>query len=132
MHLLLHPEYLAKFDIIFLPYEYFKADYDFYIAKQPVLRTELRVIYYNSPLFCMDWWRVVLDEVHLVENSISLLNRCASLHYENMWCISGTPFNKNLSEMQETMYLLDIPQYRNNYVWNECIRVLLLFVCFDV
>ena len=128
MHLLLHPEYLAQFDIIFLPYEYFKADYDYYIAKQPSLRRELRVIHYNSPLFCMEWWRVVLDEVHLVENSIRLLYRCASLQYENIWCISGTPFNRNLSEMQETMFLMKIPQYNNISVWKECIRVLFFLI----
>lgn len=128
LHLLLHPEYLAQFDIVFLPYEYFKTDYDYYIAKQPALRRELRVIHYNSPLFCMEWWRVVLDEVHLVENSIRLLYRCASLHYENIWCISGTPFNKNLSEMQEAMFLMKIPQYSNISVWERCIRVLFFYI----
>lgn len=66
---------------------------------------------------------MVLDEVHLVENSINLFSRCAALHYENLWCISGTPFNKNLSEMQEIMFLLKIPQYSNSSVWEKCVRV---------
>lgn len=123
LRILLFPEVLAQFDIIFLPYESFRGDYTFFMSQRPSLRNQITESRVTSPIFCMEWWRVVLDEVHLVENSRDLFKRCSTLQYENLWCISGTPFNRNLSEMQGIMELLKIPYFCNSDTWKKCVEV---------
>jgi SNF2 family DNA or RNA helicase len=43
-------------------------------------------------LASVQWWRVVLDEAHLIRNQRSLSFKvCQSLRAQNRWCLTGTP-----------------------------------------
>ena len=121
--LLLFPEFLAQFDIIITHYDNFAQDYNSFVAQQRELRHRSTFPSIKSPLFCIEWWRLVLDEMHLVESSSRLLNCCLELSKVNVWCVSGTPFNSSLDEMSGVMKLLNVCQYSDSYVWRECISV---------
>lgn len=79
MPLLLFPEYLAQFDIVFARYDGFKQDYDVFVSQKRELRRAAAFPSFISPLFCVEWWRLVLDEMHLVEHSSRLLTCCSQL-----------------------------------------------------
>ena len=81
--LLLHPEFIAQFDIVFVQYETFHRDYLAFTSKRPALRYASRYPGYVSPLFRLQFWRVVLDEMHLIEGSEEELIRCNSLERVN-------------------------------------------------
>lgn len=43
-------------------------------------------------LASVQWWRVVLDEAHLIRNHRSQsFKACQSLRAQNRWCLTGTP-----------------------------------------
>lgn len=99
MPLLLHPEFLAQFDIVFVQYETFLRDYQVYVAERRQLRRQPRFPSMTSPLFQLQWWRIVFDEMQLVESNMEALARCNTLDCVNMWCVIGTPFNRNLQDL---------------------------------
>ena len=51
------------------------------------------------------------------------LLRCDSLERVNLWCVSGTPFNRDISELYAVMLLLQIPFYAWKWIWNRTITV---------
>lgn len=129
MPLLLFPEYLAQFDIVFARYDGFKQDYDVFVSQKRELRRAAAFPSFISPLFCVEWWRLVLDEMHLVEHSSRLLTCCSQLRRVHVWCVSGTPFNRSLDEMNGVMNLLSIRHYCDSAIWKECVSVLLSRLC---
>lgn len=46
----------------------------------------------ESPLFDIDWYRIVLDESHKVRARTMLAQAVISLKGKYKWCLSGTPF----------------------------------------
>lgn len=51
----------------------------------------------NSPLTCVDWWRVCLDEAQMIEGSASKAAEMANKFYSsNRWAITGTPIQKSV------------------------------------
>lgn len=123
MPLLLHPEFLAQFDIVFVQYETFLRDYQVYVAERRQLRRQPRFPSMTSPLFQLQWWRIVFDEMQLVESNMEALARCNTLDCVNMWCVSGTPFNRNLQDLFGVVRLLRLPYYGDRDMWTKCIAV---------
>lgn len=123
MPLLLHPEFLAQFDIVFVQYETFLRDYQVYIGEKRELRHKSRFPSMTSPLFRLQWWRIVFDEMQLVETNMDALIRCNTLDSVNMWCVSGTPFNRNLQDLFSIVRLLRLPTYDDRDKWTKCIAV---------
>ena len=121
--LLLHPEYLANYDIIFTKYETFRKDYEMFAASKVRLRHQPKYPMFLSPLFSLHWWRLVLDEMHLVESRQEAMKQSSFLSRQNCWCVSGTPFNRDLSEVNAAMQLLNEPWFSNQWVWSRLTEV---------
>ncbi len=55
----------------------------------------------DSPLYAGYWWRVILDEGHIIKNSTTKVSRaCAFLMSLRRWCVTGTPLQNNVQELQ--------------------------------
>lgn len=53
------------------------------------------------------WWRIVVDEIQFVRNDTSQIARAMhSLISTHIWMLSGTPFTKQIDEMQGVLSLL--------------------------
>lgn len=130
---LLFAEFLSLFDLIIINYNVFGSEYRNVTAAKPAFRRPPRHPLCRSSLFSLRYWRVVLDEVHLVETSSTLMEEVALFDSEYSWCVSGTPFNKKFDEMFRVMKLLRIYHYGLSYVWRECVevRVSLLLLSLD-
>lgn len=116
-------DFLSSFDIIIVPYNIFTAEYDSFTAIKPTFRKISRHPTCISPLFLIHYWRIVLDEVHLVESSASLMKQISILERKYTWCVSGTPFNVKFNEMFCVMVLLNVYHYSIPSVWKDCIEV---------
>ena len=121
--LLLHPEYLANYDIVFTKYETFRKDYEMFAASKVRLRHQPKYPMFLSPLFSLHWWRLVLDEMHLVESRQETMKQSSFLSRQNCWCVSGTPFNRDLNEVNASMQLLNEPWFSNQWVWSRLTEV---------
>ncbi|KAF5017356.1 hypothetical protein F66182_10724 [Fusarium sp. NRRL 66182] len=70
--------------------------------------------------FGLHWWRVILDEAHTVKNrNAKATKACYALDSEYRWCLSGTPMQNNLDELQSLVKFLRIRPYDELKEWKE-------------
>ncbi|KAJ4140132.1 hypothetical protein NW768_001485 [Fusarium equiseti] len=70
--------------------------------------------------FGLHWWRIVLDEAHTVKNrNAKATKACYALNSEYRWCLSGTPMQNNLDELQSLVKFLRIRPYDDLKEWKE-------------
>lgn len=68
--------------------------------------------------FGLRWWRVVLDEAHTIKNrNAKATKACYALRSEYRWCLSGTPMQNNLDELQSLVKFLQIKPYDDLKEW---------------
>ncbi|KAI9151655.1 ATP-dependent helicase [Paramyrothecium foliicola] len=70
--------------------------------------------------FGLHWWRVVLDEAHTIKNrNAKATKACYALRSEYRWCLSGTPMQNSLDELQSLVKFLRIKPYDDLKEWKE-------------
>ncbi|KAH6702636.1 ATP-dependent helicase RIS1 [Verticillium dahliae] len=73
--------------------------------------------------FGLHWWRVVLDEAHTIKNrNAKSTKACCALRAEYRWCLSGTPMQNNLEELQSLIQFLRIRPYDDLAEWKDQIE----------
>ncbi|KAM3543606.1 hypothetical protein ARSEF1564_003459 [Beauveria bassiana] len=66
------------------------------------------------------WWRVVLDEAHTIKNrNAKSTKACYALRSEYRWCLTGTPMQNNLDELQSLIRFLRIKPYDELRQWKD-------------
>ncbi|CAM9930758.1 unnamed protein product, partial [Ectocarpus sp. 4 AP-2014] len=62
---------------------------------RPSLRRKKRYRVIPSPLPALKWWRVVVDEAHMVESTTQETAKMAlKIPATHRWCVTGTPIGK--------------------------------------
>jgi SNF2 family DNA or RNA helicase len=70
--------------------------------------------------FGIHWYRVILDEAHSIKNRNAKATKAAcALKAEYRWCLTGTPMQNNLDELQSLIHFLQIKPYDNLNAWRE-------------
>lgn len=68
--------------------------------------------------FGVHWWRVILDEAHTVKNrNAKATKACCALPSVFRWCLTGTPMQNNLDELQSLVHFLRIQPYDDLREW---------------
>ena len=70
--------------------------------------------------FGIHWYRAILDEAHMIKNrNAKAAQACYALRAEYRWCLTGTPMQNNLDELQSLIKFLRIKPYNELPVWRD-------------
>ena len=74
----------------------------------------------KSGLFSVYWFRIILDEAHTIKNRNAKATQAAySLDAKFRWCLTGTPMQNNLDELQSLIRFLRIKPYDELAAWRD-------------
>ncbi|KAM5450716.1 hypothetical protein MaudCBS49596_004248 [Microsporum audouinii] len=74
----------------------------------------------NSGCFGVHWYRIVLDEAHTIKNRNAKATQAVyALKSLYRWCLTGTPLQNNLDELQSLIRFLQIKPYDELAAWRE-------------
>ncbi|KKP02545.1 hypothetical protein THAR02_05358 [Trichoderma harzianum] len=100
--------------------------YDVVITTYQILVSEHGKSLDDAPTGCfgLHWWRVILDEAHTIKNrNAKATKACCALRSEYRWCLSGTPMQNNLEELQSLIKFLRIRPYDDLKAWKDQIEL---------
>ena len=110
----INPDILAQYDIVVTDYNVMKTELHHTHINEKKLRHERRYMKSITPLPLVKWWRVVLDEAQMVETPT---NNCAkmvkTLPAVHRWSVTGTPIQKNITNLYGLIYFLNCEPYNN-------------------
>ncbi|KAL7060545.1 hypothetical protein AAHC03_09934 [Spirometra sp. Aus1] len=89
------------------------------LGHRPNLRTAQRYLTTPSPLACVIWWRLCLDEAQMVENVTSKTARMLSeVNAVHRWCVTGTPAEKSIDDFYGLLAYLRVEPFCHRHYWN--------------
>ncbi|KAF2130353.1 hypothetical protein P153DRAFT_314151 [Dothidotthia symphoricarpi CBS 119687] len=72
--------------------------------------------------FAVGWYRTMLDEAHTIKNrNAKMTKACYEIRSHYRWCLTGTPMQNNLDELQSLIKFLRIQPYCEMSSWKESI-----------
>ncbi|RYP51806.1 hypothetical protein DL768_002953 [Monosporascus sp. mg162] len=101
-------EDLRKYDVVITTYQILVSEHNH--------TTES----HKTGCFGLHWYRVILDEAHTIKNrNAKATKACCELRSVYRWCLSGTPMQNNLDELQSLVKFLRIKPYDDLREWKE-------------
>lgn len=71
-------------------------------------------------VFANYWYRIILDEAHTIKNRNAKATQAAcALDAKYRWCLTGTPMQNNLDELQSLIKFLRIKPFNDLAVWRD-------------
>ncbi|KAI9835949.1 MAG: hypothetical protein M1819_001847 [Sarea resinae] len=102
---------LKRYDVVITTYQILVSEYGNSSDHPDGLKTGC---------FGLHWYRVILDEAHTIKNrNAKATQACYALKAEYRWCLTGTPMQNNLDELQSLIKFLRIKPYNDLAIWKE-------------
>uniref|UniRef100_J3LDE0 SWI/SNF-related matrix-associated actin-dependent regulator of chromatin subfamily A member 3-like 2 n=1 Tax=Oryza brachyantha TaxID=4533 RepID=J3LDE0_ORYBR len=77
----------------------------------------------NGGVYSIHWFRVVLDEAHMIKSPKSLISlAAAALTADRRWCLTGTPIQNNLEDIYSLFRFLRVEPWRNWALWHKLVQ----------
>lgn len=99
---------LAKYDVVITTYQIVASEHK---HSSDTVKTGC---------FGLRWYRIILDEAHTIKNrSAKTTKACCALDSEFRWCLTGTPMQNNLDELQSLVHFLRVQPYDSFQRWRD-------------
>ncbi|XP_059668298.1 putative SWI/SNF-related matrix-associated actin-dependent regulator of chromatin subfamily A member 3-like 1 [Cornus florida] len=77
----------------------------------------------ESPLKKIEWWRVILDEAHVIKNVNAQQSRAVSnLNAKRRWVVTGTPIQNGSLDLFSLMTFLRFEPFSIKSYWNSLVH----------
>lgn len=97
------------------------AKYDLVLTTYSILASEDTWI--DSPIKKIEWWRVILDEAHVIKNVNAQQSRAVNnLKAKRKWVVTGTPIQNNSFDLYSLMAFLRFEPLSIKAYWNSLIQ----------
>ncbi|XP_022181789.1 E3 ubiquitin-protein ligase SHPRH-like isoform X2 [Myzus persicae] len=114
----IQPFSFGDYDIVITSYTTLSRDLN-YVADVNVenqnctrLRYSKKYNYPQSPLPCIKWWRICLDEGQAIESATSkVCDMTLNLRSVHKWAMTGTPIQKSLNDLYGILKFLEVSPY---------------------
>jgi SNF2 family DNA or RNA helicase len=104
-------EDLKKYDVVITTYQILVSEHGSSSERQDGPQ---------AGCFGIHWYRTILDEAHTIKNrNAKATKACYALRAEYRWCLTGTPMQNNLDELQSLIKFLRIKPYNDLSVWKD-------------
>ncbi|KAI4142419.1 MAG: hypothetical protein L6R39_004946 [Caloplaca ligustica] len=105
------PEDLRKYDVVITTYQILVSEHGSSSERDDGPK---------AGCFGVHWYRVILDEAHTIKNrNAKATQACYALRGEYRWCLTGTPMQNNLDELQSLIKFLRIKPYNELAIWRD-------------
>jgi SNF2 family DNA or RNA helicase len=105
---------LKKYDVVITTYQILASEHSGSNMERP---DGARV-----GCFGVHWYRMILDEAHTIKNrNAKSTLACCALESWYRWCLTGTPMQNNLDELQSLIKFLRVKPYCNLPEWKTAI-----------
>ncbi|ORZ12153.1 SNF2 family N-terminal domain-domain-containing protein [Lobosporangium transversale] len=113
------PSFLAKHDVVITTYNLLGTEY----SKETKARDpQTGLSKYPSVLQHVEWFRVVLDEAHIIKEVNTVQSKAASaLTAERRWCLTGTPVQNKLDDLYALVKFLQMHPFDEKVQWTHYI-----------
>lgn len=120
-------ERLLEYDVIITTYDTLCSDVKSDIKKASNKDDKLLIKkkpYEKSPLLCIQWERIILDEAHKIKNPNTMTAQAVySLKTSYHWAVTGTPIHNNLSDLYSLMKFINFFPFNESSLWKKCIEI---------
>ncbi|KAH8123686.1 hypothetical protein FP744_10005786 [Trichoderma asperellum] len=97
---------------------------DIVVTTYSTLKAEFQNKSTKSLLHCIDWYRIVLDEAHIIRRRATLFYRsCDELHANSRWCLTGTPIQNKLADIGTLFAFIRAEPFSKAAVFRRWIEV---------
>ncbi|KAG0317213.1 hypothetical protein BGZ99_006444 [Dissophora globulifera] len=113
------PAFLAQFDVVITTYNLLGTEY----SKETKARdSQYGLSKFPSVLQHVDWFRVVLDEAHIIKEVNTVQSKAAAaLTAERRWCLTGTPVQNKLDDLYALVKFLRMRPFDEKVQWTHYI-----------
>lgn len=95
--------------------------YDIVLTTYTILATEEP--WEESPVKKIEWWRVILDEAHLIKNANAQQSQAVTkLKAKRRWVVTGTPFQNGSFDLFSLMSFLRFEPFSIKSYWQRLIQ----------
>jgi SNF2 family DNA or RNA helicase len=108
------PAELKKYDVVITTYQTLTSEH----------AGSNMAVQGGNRIGCMGvhWYRIILDEAHSIKNrNAKSTQACYALESWYRWCLTGTPMQNNLDELQSLIKFLRIKPYCELPKWKDAI-----------